>query len=160
MVELRISTKKANEFGIDSEHTLQVSYHNKANTNIESQTAKQSKGPTVTAWKTVRCQCSSIFIHVCTDRGKGHQAMRISWLCLVTLAAAEVVHEWTRQRGGPGDDKAEALKADPENLGVFLAANQTCIFPDVPSFCEKTSHQHVNMGRHRTCICIANISSC
>ena len=41
------------------------------------------------------------------------QTMATSWLCLLILpAAARVVHQWTRQRGGEGWDYARALQAD------------------------------------------------
>eukprot|EP00435_Cladocopium_sp_Y103_P055951 s939_g18.t1 len=39
--------------------------------------------------------------------------MAISWLYLLILpAAAQVVHQWTRQRGGEGPDRAYALQVD------------------------------------------------
>ena len=37
-------------------------------------------------------------------------AMVILWLCLVLPATAQLVHEWTRQRGGARDDQAYALQ--------------------------------------------------
>ena len=39
--------------------------------------------------------------------------MAIFWLCLLIWAtAAQVVHQWTRQRGGENNDEAYSLQVD------------------------------------------------
>ena len=41
------------------------------------------------------------------------QAMAIFWLYpLISAAAAQVVHQWTRQHGGDGSDSATSLQVD------------------------------------------------
>ena len=46
------------------------------------------------------------------------------WLCLLSWAtAAQVVHQWTHQRGGEGDEQANSLQVEgnvEQNLVIWI----------------------------------------
>ena len=76
--------------------------------------------------------------------------MAIFWLYLLIWAtAAQVVHQWTRQRGGEGGDVANSLQVDgsvEQNLESFGLTGQfgTHLSSELKSLTKPIDCHHVN----------------